>query len=125
TSTTFVSPGGVGACNHIGDEAKELLAFVEKIMTAGEPVDPRDQYELSLELADIQILLMDIAYCRHVDLTDATLLKHYINSLRKWSPPDERGVQHHIEEEVKDTSVWKRTPEQELKLLKRFPGMGK
>ncbi len=29
------------------------------------------------------------------------LLKHLINTQRQWSPPDERGVQHHIEPGVK------------------------
>jgi hypothetical protein len=87
-------------------------------------MDEGDRYELSLELADIQILLIDIAYVRKVDLTDATLLKHYINTLRKWGPPDERGVQHHIEEGIKDT-VPQRSAEEEARLIKNLSGMGK
>lgn len=127
TSATFVQAGGIGACNHIIDEVQELKEVVQRILDAkarGEAVDPADQYELGLELADLQILVMDIAHCRGADLTDYTLLKHYINTLRKWSPPDERGVQHHIEEEIKSLT-FTRTREQELELLKKFPGMGK
>jgi hypothetical protein len=139
TSTTFVQAGGIGACNHILDEVEELKEILQKIIDAealGDDISPEDQYNLDLELADILILLIDIAYVRHSDLTDATLLKHYINTLRKWSAPDERGVQHHIEEVVKDSVHQSgplkgkpirgpRTNEQELKLLKAFPGMGK
>lgn len=139
TSTTFIQAGGLGACNHIIDEVEELKEILQKIIDAealGDEISPEDQYNLDLELADIQILLMDIAHVRHTDLTDATLLKHHINTLRKWSAPDERGVQHHIEEVVKDSVHQsgprkgkpirgERTPEQELRLLKNFPGMGK
>jgi len=127
TSETFVQAGGIGACNHIVLEAQELKEILQKILDTqarGETVDPQDQYNMGLELADLQILIMDIAYCRHVDLTDATLLKHYINTLRKWSAPDENGVQHHIEEKVEGPTFF-RTREQKLQLLKRFPGMGK
>ena len=126
TKKTFVSAGGIGACNHIKDEIEELKEVLQRILDAknrGEAVDPADKYEMDLELADLQILIMDIAYCQGTDLTDATLLKHYINTLRKWSAPDERGVQHHIEEEVK--GYVGRSPEQELFLLKQFPGMGR
>ena len=141
TSATFVQAGGIGACNHIVDEAKELKEILQKIIDAKlleDDVDPEDQYNLDLELADIQILIMDIAHCRGTDLTDATLLKHHINTLRKWSPPDERGVQHHIESPVDTGITWKRlkdgkvifqkggrTPEEELRLLKNFSYLGK
>ncbi len=141
TSTTFVQAGGIGACNHIKDEIEELKAVLQRIIDTkalGDEVDPADQYELDLELADLQILIMDIAFCRGTDLTDATLLKHHINTLRKWSPPDERGVQHHIETPIDDGIAYKRvkdgkvvfekggrTSEEELRFLKNFPGMGK
>jgi hypothetical protein len=139
TSATFVQAGGIGACNHIKDEVVELIEVLQKIIDAkarGEEVDPGLQYELDLELADLQILIMDIAHCRGTDLTDATLLKHHINTLRTWSAPDSRGVQHHIEIPVKDTIITrgplagKKSGEvfssaNELALLKAFPGMGK
>lgn len=124
TSNTFVQSGGIGACNHIKREADELLEITEKITAAGEPVDESDKYELSLELADIQILLMDIAYTRKIDLTDATLLKHYINTLRKWGPPDEQGVQHHIEERIEDT-IAPRSEEQSERLVKNLCHLGR
>lgn len=114
TSATFVQAGGIGATNHILDEAKELKEIVEDVMMRG--ATPENKYELGLELADIQILLMDIAFVQGVDLTDFTLLKHHINTQRRWSAPDERGVQHHIEPEIKgDIS---RT-EEEIKRLKK------
>jgi len=136
TSTTFVQAGGLGAANHIGDELVELKEILQKIIDAkarGEEVDPGDQYNLDLELADIQILIMDIAHCQGTDLTDATLLKHHINTLRKWSAPDERGVQHHIEEVVQDSTLkfkgkkagQVRSAEEELRLLKNFSHLGK
>ncbi len=127
TQATFVRAGGIGACNHIKDEVEEVKEILRKIMdcqTRGEPINPADQYQLDLELADLQILIMDIAHGRGTDLTDATLLKHSINTCRKWAAPDERGVQHHIEEGVKDT-ISGRTPEQELALLKNMPELGK
>src|SRR5271163_479935 len=32
TSKTFVQAGGIGACNHIGDEVEELKEILQKIM---------------------------------------------------------------------------------------------
>lgn len=99
TSKTFVEAGRLGATNHIIDEGKELKEVMEEIVVRG--VTPENKYELGLELADLQILIMDIAFVNKVDLTDFTLLKHFINTQRVWSAPDERGVQHHIEPEIK------------------------
>jgi hypothetical protein len=122
TSSTYVAAGGLGACAHIGDEVLELREILQKIKDSGE-LNPEDQYELSLELADLEILIIDIAYAHKVDLTDATLLKHYINTLRKWGPPDERGVQHHIEPEVEGTIA--RSVEEERRLLKNLSFLGR
>lgn len=109
TSTTFVSPGGLGAANHIKDESKEVIELLEEIIAKQgslKNMTAEQRYKLGLELADLVILVVDIAYVQGVDLTDATLLKHHINTLRKWGKPDERGVQHHIEEVVEETDKW-------------------
>ncbi len=100
TTATFVAAGGRGAANHIVDEGKELVELMDELHAKGE-ISPEDKYKLGLELADILILAIDIAYAKGIDLGDAVLLKHLINTQRKWSPPDERGVQHHIEPGVK------------------------
>lgn len=114
TTATFVEAGGRGAANHLIDEAKEVLEEIERILAAG-VMTPEMKYKLALELADCLILVMDIAFSKEIDLTDSVLLKHHINTLRKWSKPDKNGIQKHIEEPVKgDIS---RT-EEELKRLK-------
>jgi hypothetical protein len=116
TSTAFVSAGGLGAAAHLIDEAKELREIMEKIAASG-TLTPEDKYEASLELADILILAIDIAYAKKIDLTDALLLKHYINIQRQWGPPDSRGVQHHIELEI-GGPITRRSTE-EVQRLKR------
>lgn len=130
TSTTFVSPGGLGAANHIRDESKEVIDLLEEIIAKQgslKNMTAEQRYKLGLELADLVILVVDIAYVQGVDLTDATLLKHHINTLRKWGKPDERGVQHHIEEEIpsKDAKFVTARSEAEIQALKtNLDGIG-
>lgn len=100
TTVAYVNAGGRGAANHIVDEGKELVELMDELHAKGE-ISPEDRYKLGLELADILILAIDIAHAKKIDLGDAVLLKHLINTQREWGPPDERGVQHHIEPSVK------------------------
>ena len=106
TSGKFVDAGGHGAAMHLRKEADELLDAVDAYLAYKKNFQPGERPvelkhfldELGFEMADIGILLLDIAFVQGVDLTDYLLRKHEINMGRKWSAPDEHGVQHHIEE---------------------------
>jgi NTP pyrophosphatase (non-canonical NTP hydrolase) len=106
TKGAFADSGGHGAAMHLKKEADELLEAVDAYIEYKANVKPGERPvdlnhfldELGYEMADIGILLFDIAFMQEVDLTDYLLRKHKINTGRKWSPPDEHGVQHHIEE---------------------------
>jgi len=106
TSGKFVDAGGHGAAMHLRKEADELLDAVDAYLAYKKNLQPGERPvelkhfldELGFEMADIGILLLDIAFVQGVDLTDYLLRKHEINMGRKWSAPDEHGVQHHIEE---------------------------
>lgn len=102
---TFVDSGGRGAAVHLRSEANEVLEVMDALMVyraniqAGDtPVHAQHFLdELGLELADIAIFAFCIAYVQELDLAAYILRKHGINTRRKWSPPDENGIQHHVE----------------------------
>jgi hypothetical protein len=107
TKGAFANAGGHGAAMHLKKEADELLEAIDAYIEYKANLKPGERLAVDLqhfldalgyEMADIGILLFDIAFVQGVDLTDYLLRKHKINTGRKWSPPDEHGVQHHIEE---------------------------
>src|SRR5690606_23293127 len=54
-----------------------------------------------LELADINILLLDIANLAGIDLEQATREKMAINRQRQWAIDDRTGLMSHVKEESK------------------------
>jgi len=49
-----------------------------------------------VELADMAILLFTLSHILNIWLSYEVKFKHRVNLTRKWAPPDERGVVHHL-----------------------------
>lgn len=80
--TTFPVGTLAGAVEHLRREAEEL---------AGNPTSES-------ELADVQILLAQVAARQGVSLVDAVIRKMLVNRARQWQEPDEHGVVEHVRE---------------------------
>lgn len=78
---TFPGQTAESKAEHLLDEAGELL----KDPTSGE------------EMADVLILLLNLAQMGDIDLLQEVHKKMAKNRARQWGPPDARGVYHHID----------------------------
>lgn len=76
---TFNSPTREGILLHLREEVKELL---------DEPAD-------CLEMADIVILLIQLAALDDIKLEHAIENKFNINKVRQWEEPDDNGIVRH------------------------------
>lgn len=79
----------VSALHHLKDEADEAIREIED----GDP------YKAIVELADCFLLVLDAAGKHGVEfelLYEVSVSKLAISKGRKWGPPDENGVCHHI-----------------------------
>lgn len=81
-------PNPRGPIHHLLEEARELVEAYER----GEPIEK--------ECADITILALAIAHLSGFDLGAAVEDKMHVNRQRKWGPPDEHGVCHHVKAPV-------------------------
>lgn len=82
----------VGLAHHLKDEAEEVF---NDTMDMYEGQDKSEEF--AMELADVGILLFQLAHESDVDLEKAIREKMEINYKRKWQKPDERGVFKHAE----------------------------
>ena len=78
---TFPEQSGHSISNHLYREAKELLAI---------PNDPE-------EMADVIMLVADLADYYGIDLKEAVRKKFEICKARTWGEPDSEGVYEHVE----------------------------
>lgn len=75
-----------GALNHISQEVSEAL----------EDLEAGNKERLSLELADIFFLLMQVVDLNDIDIHAAIAAKLTTNKEREWVKPDENGVINHV-----------------------------
>lgn len=81
---------------HLIEECDELFSHLQ---------DGEDKFnnsylqDVSLEMADIIILLIGLAERHGISLESAILQKHMINLQRRWNPPDENGLIHHAKDD--------------------------
>ena len=83
----------IGILNHAKREMAELIQAHNEYV-----VDTDDEYSkktLSLELADMIILMESYAYTMGIDIDESVDHKMFINENRKWKEPDEEGVIQH------------------------------
>lgn len=85
---TFPTATVQSKANHLHREAIELLS---------NPTDPE-------EMADIFLLLIDIAKVTNTDLRAAVEAKLAKNKARKWGKPDAAGVVEHIRDSLSSTT---------------------
>lgn len=79
----------------VNNEVKPKLTHLAKEL--GEIIENPDD---KMEWADALILLLGAAAIQKISIADLyhhAKHKMHINSKRKWAPPDEHGVQRHIE----------------------------
>lgn len=81
--STFPGQSTAAKAEHLVREAQELLKT------------PWD----SEEMADVLLLLLHIANRAGVNLLEAARRKLEVNKKRKWGPPDDSGVYHHVKAE--------------------------
>lgn len=79
-SRTFPGQTPASKAEHLLDEAGEL----------------KDDPSNGEEMADVLILLLNLAEMHGLDLLEEARKKMAINRTRTWGPPDERGVCNHI-----------------------------
>lgn len=80
----------IGLSHHLRDEAEEVLHESTNIYVG------EDRFEkLRMELADVGILLFQLAHEANIDLEQAIHDKMVINHAREWQAPDARGVVRH------------------------------
>jgi len=89
--TLIGSRGIIAKLSHLKEEITELQ----------QAVDNNDKKEISDELADCFMLLLDVAHdlkFTENDIIEFSRAKLAINKGRKWGKPDNNGVIHHIRE---------------------------
>lgn len=82
-SRTFPGQTPASKAEHLLDEAGEL----------------KDDPSNGEEMADVLILLLNLAEMHGLDLLEEARKKMAINRTCTWGPPDERGVCNHVKEE--------------------------
>lgn len=85
---TFPNSDSAAKYNHL---IKETLELKEALIN-------KDHKNIREELADCMILLIGIAGCNNIDITEAASEKMEINKNRKWGIPDKNGVVLHLKE---------------------------